>query len=53
MGNIMLPIAALLIGIVGNVLVKAISSKTIKRLIGIPAMATMIILFLIWIAQIL
>jgi hypothetical protein len=53
MGDIMLPVAAFLIGIVGNILIRVIPSKTLKRLIGIPAMATMVILFLIWVTQIL
>jgi hypothetical protein len=53
MGNIMLPIAAFLIGIVGNILIRVIPSRTIKRLIGIPAMALMMVLFLIWVTQIL
>ena len=46
----LLPIVAFLIGLFANVLTRG-KSRTVKRLIGIPSVVVMMVLFLMWIAQ--
>lgn len=50
MGNMLLPVAALLIGLFANVLTRG-KSRPVRMLIGIPSVVVMMVLFLMWIGQ--